>query len=107
MQSLTPEPQALRRLPPLRAVIDSCVLADQRWLTPIVLTAEAGYVAPLWSPCIIAETSRLHARLWMKRRGVPRTNADRRAFSEQAHHWFAYVSRVFRVVEDALPPSPS
>jgi PIN domain len=86
-------------------MIDSCVLADQKWLTPIVLTAEAGYVVPLWSPCIIAETSRLHAQLWMKRRGVPRTNADRRVFSEQAHRWFAYVSRAFQVVEDAPPPA--
>jgi hypothetical protein len=81
-------------------------MADQQWLAPIILTAGAGYVVPLWSPCIIAETSRLHARLWMKRRGVPQTNAERRAFSDQARHWFDHVSRAFQVVEDAPPPAP-
>ena len=106
MQPPSAEPQPLGALPPLRAVIDSCVFAKRRWLEPIVLSARAGYVVALWSPCIIDETSRFRTVQWIKRCGVPTSRGERRRLSEESHRWFHYVSAAMHVVDDRPPLEP-
>lgn len=106
MQPLASEPQRLGRSASIRAVVDSCVFAKRRWIGPIALAAQAGYLVPLWSPCIIAETSRLLTWLWMQRHPGPLDTAARRAYSEYGHRWFDALSPVFSVVEDQPPPEP-
>jgi len=89
-------------------VIDSCVLIEQhRWLDPIVLSAQAGYVVPIWSPCIIAEANRVLTWLWIRRQppGLS-TTAAKRTLSEDAHRWFSRVSPVFESVDDRPPFEP-
>jgi hypothetical protein len=82
------------------------VFARSRWAEAIVLSAQAGHIVPLWSPCIIAEASRLLTRLWIERNGIPRTNAAKRALSETLHRWFRYMSPAFYVIEDRPPHEP-
>jgi PIN domain len=98
-----PDRLPLIRAEPLRAVIDACVFARSRWVEAIVLSAQAGHVVPLWSPCIITETSRLLTRKWIERNGIPRTDAAKRTLSDISHRWFRYVSSAFYVVEDRPP----
>jgi hypothetical protein len=89
---------------PLRAVIDTCVFPrSERWVKPLLSLAEAGYVQPLWSPAIIAETGRLLTWLWVKRNGWELSDARWHDLSEVSHRWFAYLTPYFRVVEDWPP----
>jgi len=106
VQPLESDPSLLGSLLPLRAVIDSCVFPVSRWLEPILLTAQAGFVVPLWFPCIIDEVSRFRTVQWIKSRGVPATNRDRRRLSEESHRWFHAVSAALQVVEDRPPLEP-
>jgi hypothetical protein len=74
---------------------------------PIVENARVGVVQPIWSPCIIAEGSRLLA--WKHFRDHPgnvSTSQWRGEFSDRAKRWFAWVSEVFEVVEDRPPYEP-
>jgi PIN domain len=97
-------PRVRGRVPPLRVVVDSNVFARSAWIAPIVESARAGVVQPLWSPCIIAEASRLLAWFYFKRNPTDISSRGwREAFSDKAKAWFAWVSEVFKVVEDRPP----
>ncbi len=96
-----------RRGRPLRAVVDSCVFARRDWIEPIVLAARAGYVVPIWSPCIIEEASRLLTWLWLKKHaGDSLSESVRRRHSREAHKWFGVMTAVFQVVDDRPPAEP-
>src|SRR4029079_6470750 len=95
-----------RSYPQLPVVVDTNIFARRAWLGPIICAAPNEYIVPVWSPCIIAEASRLLTWLELKRRGCVFSSADARALSERAHRWFAVMTRVFQVV-DGHPPYES
>jgi hypothetical protein len=94
-------------LPPIKIVIDANVFAHNAWIGPVVENARAGVIAPLWSPCIIAEATRLLAWQYVRRHpdGIG-TKPWRDDFSDATKRWYAWVSPVFRVVEDCPPYEP-
>jgi hypothetical protein len=47
----------------------------RRWLSPITERAAEGYVRPIWSPSILAESNRVLTWLWIKRNGGQLTDA--------------------------------
>jgi hypothetical protein len=99
-----PEPPLPHR--PLRVLVDSNVFARPRWLEPIVLAARAGYLVPLWTPLILAETNRLLTWLWLRRHDGDLSNAAWRDCSAAAKRHFGHLTPVFRVVDDH-PPAPA
>lgn len=89
----------------LRALIDTNVLVQNRWLAPIQDAAAAGYLVPIWSPSIISEANSYLTWRWIQRHGGDRSAAAKTQCSAAAKRWFARVSAVFRVAEDC-PPHP-
>ena len=87
----------------VRAVVDSCVFARTKWMKPILGGARAGYLAPIWSPCIIAETTRLLTKLWIKHNAGDVSAASWRKYSKEAKDWFAVMTLAFEVEEDRPP----
>jgi len=97
-----PEPPSSRTRP-LRALIDTNVLVQRRWLAPTIAAARDGLVQPLWSPLIIAEANRYLTWRWLQRhRGVLDAH-HWNACSADAKKWFSITSAAFRVVEDCPP----
>lgn len=72
-------------------------------MTPILEAARAGFVTPLWSPCIIEETSRLLAWLELRRAGSDFSDANWDRLSQRAKAWFSLMSSLFEVVDDRPP----
>ena len=72
-------------------------------MTRLTDAASNGPLDLFWSPYIIAEASRVYTWLWLRRHGPDLSNAARRAHSEAARRWFAIMTDVFRVIEDAPP----
>jgi len=86
------------------AVVDSCVFPHvRRWLEPLIDYARAGYLEPIWSPWIIAETNRLLTWLWLERVGGQQTGSTWAECSRAAKRVFARLTQVFRVVDDHPP----
>jgi hypothetical protein len=73
---------------------------------PILDSARAGYVTPIWSPAIITEANCVLTRLWIQRHGGVWTPELEREHSRAVHTWFRYMTAVFRVVDDC-PPAES
>ena len=98
-------PEAAKpRLFPLRAVVDSCIFPHvQAWLKPILEDARLGYVLPLWSPLILAESNRTLTWLWLTRHGGDLSAESRRRCSEAAKQMFTHLTTAFRIVEDCPP----
>lgn len=69
--SVRPVPTDKRPLPdpfPVREVMDSCVFPrTKQWLIPLTDLAAGGFLLPMWSPLIIAESNRVLTWLWIKR----------------------------------------
>jgi hypothetical protein len=105
-----------RRADPLRqphqrlqlvAVVDTNVFPHRRWIRPLLLGAQAGYVLLVWSPLIIAEVSRLLTWHWIRTKS--QGSLDRRSWdrcSADFKTWFDFMTHAFRVVDDRPPPAP-
>jgi hypothetical protein len=98
-----PEPLTSSSVPPLVAVIDSCVFPHTRWLDRIRDSAQAGDIVPVWSPLIVAEVTRLLTWQWLERNRGELTRASWARCSADAKRWFSLMSTVFRVAEDCPP----
>ena len=92
--------------PQIRVVVDSNVFARTKWIGPIVDSARAGYTPLHWCPCIIAETSRLLARLWISRNEGDVSPPGWRRHADKAKAWFAVMTMLFHVVDDRPPYDP-
>lgn len=89
---------------PIRAVIDSCVFPNtRRWLIPITQLAAGGFVLPIWSPLILAESNRVLTWLWIKRNGKETKDAAWNRCSAAAKFMFSQLTLYFRVVDDCPP----
>jgi hypothetical protein len=83
--------------------VDSCVFPRRDWLAPILRSARAGYVVPIWSPLIIVEATRLFMWRWIQQHGGDQSLASRRACSVAVKTWFTQMTSVFRIAEDCPP----
>jgi hypothetical protein len=66
----------------------------------LVQAARAGYLGPVWSPLIIAESNRVLTWIWLKRRGGDFSERSWRECSDAAKGMFQHLTAVFRVVDD-------
>ena len=87
----------------LRAIVDANVFAHRRWMEPLVASARARHLELYWSPRIIAESSRVLAWLWLRKRAGDFSGRARRELSNVANRWFEKMSAAFSVAEDAPP----
>jgi len=91
---------------PLRVLVDTNVLVQNRWLERIILDAREGYIQPLWSPLIIAEANRYLTWRWLQKQGGDLSPAAKKRCSAAAGRWFSVVTAAFQVVADRPPYPP-
>ncbi len=88
-----------------RVVVDTSVLVPEQSRKELQRLAEAGFVAAVWSPWIVAELNRVLTWRWIERAGGDRSLENWRACSAAAKTMMELLLASFETV-DPRPPLP-